>query len=437
MKKIMAIILSVSLMTVLAVGCSKNQGSSSAVSLDPDAYAVKEPITIEWWHALEEQYTGTIDKVLAGFKEKYPDITVNAIYQGSYSDLNEKLIAAQAAGTTLPAVCVANTPYVAEYGASGVCEVLDDYISATGFDIDDFGKGLIASTQYDEEQISLPFLISTQVIYYNKTVADEEGITLPEKWDDMQSFMEKAAVVENGATTRYATVFPGWDQWYFETFYLNNGVSLINEDGASTDLDSDKAVEIANSFKSWCDDGYSYWAYGTDASSVMRQNFIDGKAFSVCHTSSLYNTYVDKCDFEVGMAYYPAGSEAGNSEVGGCVLMIPAKNSQEVKNAGWALLSYLCSKDVNMTWAEDTGYMPTRNSVLETEEGTSFLKEKPAFQCIFDNLDFINPRIQHAAYSSFASIWMQTMGKVIIEGGDMEQSMKEAAQEMNEILADA
>lgn len=53
-----------------------------------------------------------------------------------------------------------------------------------------------------------------------------------------------------------------------------------------------------------------------------------------------------------------------------------------------------------MTWAEGTGYMPTRKSVLDTDEGKAFLEKKPAFQAILDNLDEINPRIQHKAGSA-------------------------------------
>ena len=85
--------------SILAVGAA-----------DADKYAVKAPIKIQWWHAMEAQYKPLIDKVVADFEKQNPMIDVEAIYQGSYADLNEKLIAAQAAGTTLPALCVANTP---------------------------------------------------------------------------------------------------------------------------------------------------------------------------------------------------------------------------------------------------------------------------------------------------------------------------------------
>ena len=413
------------------------ESGAEAPAADPASFEVTEPITIQWWHALEDQYSETVQEVVDDFNNSQDLITVEPVYVGSYAEVNEALVAAHAAGTGLPALTVANTPYVAEYGAGGLTEDLTPYIEATGFEIDDFGKGLVDASSYDGKQVALPFLISTQVMYYNQDMADELGITIPENFADMDAFLEQASVIgADGTTERYGTVVPGWDQWYFETFYLNNGVKIVNDDQVSTDLGSEAAVSLVNKFKEWCDKGWIYWANGTDASSIMRQNFIDGKAFSVIHTSSLYNTYVDLCDFEVGMSWLPGG-DTKNQEIGGCVLLIPAKNDQATKNAAWQFLSYLCSKDVNMKWATETGYIPTRNSVLETEEGQQFLAEKPAFQCIFDNLDLIQPRIQHSGWNQLATIWMNYMAEMMIEDVDIPEMIEMMVEEIDEVLADS
>ena len=413
------------------------ESGAEAAAADPASFEVTEPITIQWWHALEDQYSETVQEVVDDFNNSQDLITVEPVYVGSYAEVNEALVAAHAAGTGLPALTVANTPYVAEYGAGGLTEDLTPYIEATGFEIDDFGKGLVDASSYDGKQVALPFLISTQVLYYNQDMADELGITIPENFADMDAFLEQASVIgADGTTERYGTVVPGWDQWYFETFYLNNGVKIVNDDQVSTDLGSEAAVSLVNKFKEWCDKGWIYWANGTDASSIMRQNFIDGKAFSVIHTSSLYNTYVDLCDFEVGMSWLPGG-DTKNQEIGGCVLLIPAKNDQATKNAAWQFLSYLCSKEVNMKWATETGYIPTRNSVLETEEGQQFLAEKPAFQCIFDNLDLIQPRIQHSGWNQLATIWMNYMAEMMIEDVDIPEMIEMMVEEIDEVLADS
>ena len=414
---------------------SSAPASSAAASeaADPSKYEVTEPITITWWHALESQYDDLVADVVKKFNETQSLITVEAQYIGAYKDINEALVAAHAAGTGLPAIAVANTDYVASYGDSGLFENLDPYIEGTSYDTDDFSAGLLLSSQFEGKQVALPFLHSTQVIYYNKTMADANGWTIPEKIEDFTPFL---AEVHKTAGV-YGTVVPGWDQWYFETLYLNEGVQIITDDN-TCDLGSDTALGVTSMIKDWCDVGDAYFATGTDASAAMRQNFYDQKTFSVMHTSSLYNNYVSKCpDFEVGMAWYPAASTGDkNSEVGGCVLGIPSKNDQATKNAAWQFLQFLCGKEVNMEWAEGTGYLPTRNSVLETDEGKQFLEKKPAFQCIFDNLNLINPRIQNSAWSELATTWKNYMEVIMNQGGDVNSNSEDMVTEIDEILAD-
>lgn len=445
-KKLLALTTTMALVVGMLAGCGGGSTGKAAVgaqdaaqetaSVDPAMYEVTEKIEIEWWHALEEQWTDTVNEVVDGFNSSQDLITVKPVYVGKYAAVNEALVAAQAAGTGLPAVAVANTPYVSAYGAGGLTEDLTPYIEATGFDIGDFGQGLIDATCYEGKQVTMPFLISTQVMYYNKDMAKEMGVTIPEKWDDMESFLETVSVVNGATTERYGTIIPGWDQWYFETFFLNNGVKIVNDDRMSTDLGGEESAAIVKQIKDWADKGYTYLAVGEDGSSVMRQNFIEGKAFSVVHTSSLYDTYVDNCDFEVGMAWLPAG-DTKVQEVGGSVLLIPAKNDQATKNAAWQFLQYLCSKDVNMIWASQTGYLPTRKSVQETEEGQKFLEEKPEFQVIFDNLDLIQPRIQHPGWDQLATIWKNYLAEIIIEDVDTDKMLQQMADEIDDILADS
>ena len=412
---------------------SSAAASAASEAADPSKYEVTEPITITWWHALESQYDELVADVVKKFNATQNLITVEAQYIGSYKDINEALVAAHAAGTGLPAVAVANTDYVASYGDSGLYEDLDPYIAGTGYDVDDFSAGLLLSSQYKGKQVALPFLHSTQVIYYNKTMADANGWKIPEKIEDFTPFLAEV----HSKKGIYGTVVPGWDQWYFETFYLNEGVQIITGDN-DCDLSSDAALGVTKMIKGWCDAGDAYFASGTDASATMRQNFYDQKTFSVMHTSSLYNNYVSKCpDFEVGMAWYPAATTGDkNSEVGGCVLGIPSKNDQATKNAAWQFLQFLCGKEVNMEWAEGTGYLPTRNSVLDTEEGKKFLEKKPAFQCIFDNLNLINPRIQNAAWRELATPWKNYMELMMNQGGDVTSGSNDMVTEINEILED-
>lgn len=143
----------------------------------------------------------------------------------------------------MPALTVANTPYVAQYGAAGLCEVLDPYIKATGFDINDFGEGLRRASSYDGKAgfFAFPYFHPNHVL--QQRYGGSRKIKLPEKWSDMDEFMKKASKISGGVAQRYAAVIPGWDQWYFEPFYLNAGVKII-KDNNTTDLGEPTAVAI-------------------------------------------------------------------------------------------------------------------------------------------------------------------------------------------------
>lgn len=432
MKKFLAILLAAMMLLPL-------MGASAA-----SEYDVTEPISITWWHSFEDQNLADLNYMVEVFNEQNGmGITVVPQYIGAYADLNTAFIAAAAAGEgNVPALLTTNTSYPASYGKDGLCEVLDPYIEAFDYDMEDFGEGLIASTSYEDEVICLPNLISTQVMYYNKTAADAEGITMPKTLDEMGAFLEKATIFnEDGTTQRYGTVFGGWDYWYYEMLYKNNGVQVINEEENKSDLNSELAAQITAKIAEWCDKGYAYYAYGTGASSNMRQLFADEGTFSVFHTSSLYDTYVNtlvKGKFEVGMAWCPGGNdgETFKSEVGGCVLLIPEKASQAQKNAAWKLLQFMTSPEINLYWADQTGYFPTRQSVQGTEAYQEYLTRKPAMESVVSMASWINPRNQHPAYDQIANLWRHALAKVFNEKAPVQDTLDELVTEVNEILED-
>ena len=425
---------SLSLIVALVMMLSVVGVSAAATS----RYDVTEPVTIQWWHAHEDQWHEYIDFMIDRFHEENPLITVEPVYIGSYTEINTQLIAAVASGE-VPALATANTSYPPSYGAAGITEVLDPYIEAYDFDIADFGEGLIAATSYEGEQIVLPYLISTQVMYYNQDIADAEGIEMPKTFNDFEAFLEKATVFnEDGTTARYGTVFGGWDYWYYTPLFLNNGVEVILEDGFSTDLNGPDSVYVTTKMKEWIDKGYAYYAYGTGASSNMRQLFWDGGAFSVFHTSSLYDTYVTQSDFEVGMAWLPGGRDGESflSEVGGATIMIPRVATQRQKNAAWQFMMFMASPEINLYWADQTGYFPTRQTVQEAPEYAEYLERKPAMANIVSMSGWINPRITHPAYDSIATEWRHSLALIFNEGAPIQSTLDNLARTVEEILED-
>lgn len=429
MKKITALLLA--LMMVL---------SMSAAMAEGNPYAVTEPITIEWWHSNEDQYTEDIKKLEAMFEAEYPMIDVVPMYIGSGGTLAEQLIAAHAADS-VPAVSQCNVGYLASYADSGVTTNLEPYFKAYGIDKDDFVKGYRASATLaaDGNMYSFPFLASTQVIYYNKTIAQAEGIAVPTNWEDMDAFMEKATVKNaDGTTARYAMVFGGWGSQYFETFFTNYGVEVVKEDGTCGVAD-DISIEITSKIKEWIDKGYCYWAYGSGASTNMRQDFWDQKVFAVVHTCSLITTYRDKIAgaFEFDIAGFPAVNGKANTLLSGNHLVIPQKASQAQKNAGFLFANWITSGEASLYWAEISGYMPGRYSAMQGEAAEALFDKTPAYESLFANVDNIQPTDDRTYYSDCTKEWMNALGKIFCEGAPVEATLEECAEAITEIVEDA
>src|SRR3989337_3785328 len=56
------------------------------------------PVTITFWHGMSGVLNPAIDELTNDFNKLNPGIAVQALYQGGYRTLNQKLIAAVAAG---------------------------------------------------------------------------------------------------------------------------------------------------------------------------------------------------------------------------------------------------------------------------------------------------------------------------------------------------
>ena len=412
---------------------------SSAFAAE-NPYAVTEPITIEWWHSNEDQYTEDIKMLVEKFHAEYPLITVVPMYIGSGGTLADQLIAAHQADA-VPAVSQCNVGYLANYAESGVTTNLEPYFEAYGINKDDFVKGYraAATSAADGNMYSFPFLASTQVIYYNKTIAQAEGIAMPTKWEEMDEFMKKATVKNaDGTTARYAMIFGGWGTQYFETFFMNYGVEVIKEDG-TTGIADPVAIEITKKIKEWIDNGYCYWAYGSGASTNMRQHFWDQTAFAVVHTCSLITTYRDKIAgaFEFDIAGFPAVGDKANTRLSGNHLVIPRKASQAQKNAGFIFANWVTSGEASLYWAEISGYMPGRYSAMQGPAYDALIEKTPAYEGMFANVDNILPSDSRTYYQSCADEWMKALGLIFCEGAPVEDTLEECADTINEMIEDA
>ncbi|WP_048601427.1 ABC transporter substrate-binding protein [Rubeoparvulum massiliense] len=415
-----------------AKGSTVNSATANQTSATSQAEAV-EPVTIQYWHSHGDTQVEGLNYMLEEFKKAYPHITVEAVFQGGYGDLEKKLIASLAAGN-LPTVTVLESASIPHFAESGILAEIEPFIQRDQVDLDDFSKGMLRAYSYNGKQVGLPLVVSASVFIYNKAMLDEAGVKPPETWAEVPAFAEALTIKEGNTTTRHAFAIPGWSAWYYDPWIINGGGQIIDENGQSG-LNQEGTKKFLKNFQTWKENGWLLLPYGKGASGEMKQLFLDQKVAMVEHTSANIDWYIENAGFEIGVSFLPADMNR-ETHIGGAGIVIMNDIPDAEKEAAWQFVNFMTSAEHNIAFTDFTGYLPTRKSALASEAGQRFLTEKPQYKAILDWFDNVNPRIQHPAYGEFRKLYEEVVGKISLEGGDVDQLMEQAAKQMNEILED-
>ncbi|NMO95755.1 ABC transporter substrate-binding protein [Paenibacillus lemnae] len=411
-------------------GCGGGDEAAEMPQGDPNDTT---PVTIQYWHSHAETQMGGLNYMIDEFKKAYPHITVEPVFQGGYPDLQKKLSAAVAAND-VPAVTNVEVSVVANFADGGLFQDLTPYIKRDKVDMEDFSKGMLQAYAYNDKQYGFPLIVSTSVMVYNKTLLDKLGVQPPQTWDEIEDYNSKVTEKEGGKTTRYAFSVPGWDTWYYDPWISNGGGTVLTDDD-TVGFDQPESLRWAENFKKWIDDGSLMMGFGKGASDTMRQMFLDEKIGMVEHSSAIIKMYVENAKFDVGVSFLP-GDKERKSHIGGAGIVMMSGAKEEQKEAAWKFIQFMTSAEHNIKWADETGYLPTHKSVIDSEEGKQYFEKWPQYKAVFDNFDNVGPRPQHPAYPEMSSVYKDIVGEMILNGKDPVPMLKENTQKMNDVLSD-
>ena len=407
-----------------------------ALALTLAAPALAEDVL--FWHTLEEMYREDLGRLVTAYEESSGD-KVDVQYQGRVAEILKKVLAANiTGGDELPCVFPVHTSEIKNLARDGVVENLDKYIEKYGTDLTNMN--MRDAYAYEGSQYGLTWTITGISVFYNKTLAQQEGVSFPKTWDEMDEFLHKATVKnEDGTTKRYAMWIPGWDSYYFTWMFWNFGVVTVNENGETT-INSDKALEVVSQMKKWIDEGFVMWGYGSNGSSNMRSAFWDEGAFAIIHTSSQYKNHLDNMKakgYELGVAMPPAGDVMNTTEVFGMSLCIPAKLNESRKDAAYQLLAYLTSRDVDREMASFTGFLANYADAMETDAGKAYLAENPEMANLYDHITEMTSAVQLPCSAAITDVMEDGLALIFLEGADAETQLDAMADEIVGLYEDA
>ncbi|MCI2067958.1 MAG: hypothetical protein LKJ88_00030 [Bacilli bacterium] len=382
-------------------------------------------VTITFWHTFGQSIVDTLNKKITAFKALVKehdgvDVNVELAYKGGYNDILSIVKNGFSAGN-VPTIAVAYPDHVAEYLAGELKDEqfvvnMEKFVSdpEIGFgkeswygdgEASDFVQGFYQEgTNYAKKGLySLPFMKSTEVMFYNKTLL---GSAIPKYYDSTLNTSGKidtylknmswdqllavAKAIKDNQTAISSTLktpiyYDSDSNMYISQSYQKNIPYLsLNTDGTgSVDFVNDQAKALVQSYKDAKDAGYLTTkgvkgTYGSDSFKNVES------VFSIGSSGGTGYQLPSGDSFEVGVCKVPSMSAENPVYVNqGPTLTIlnnpgkdDATNAKRAKYA-WKFLKYITSAEINtqMCVIGSEGYSPVRTSAYATDLYQQYLEE--------------------------------------------------------------
>lgn len=378
MKKFLSIALAIALIMTSMLGLTTASASAFDAGYDGSE------VTIRFYHTMGSNLTAVLDAYIAEFNAIYPNIHIEYTSVGSYDDVRDQIATEITVGAQ-PNIAYCYQDHVAMYNLAMAVQPLDELINspAVGLTAEqkaDFIPGYYAEGAMfgDGQMYTLPLSKSTEVLYYNKTFFEQNNLTVPTTWDEMEEVCAKIKQIDP------KSIPLGYDSeanWFITMCeQLQSPYTSATAPNFLFDNDVNKA--FIKRFNDWYQKGYLttqtlYGAYTsglfTSTDEVKSYMSIGSSAGATYQrpTKGADGTY----PFEVGIATIPQ-ADASNPKVisqGPSLCIFKKSNPQEVI-ASWLFVKYLTTTvEFQAEFSMASGYVPVIKSVSENPVYADFL----------------------------------------------------------------
>ena len=431
MKKLAAVLLAGMMVMGLLAGCGSNPSTSTPAASTPaesqapvesTAAPAKETnfkvpaggydgsaVTIRFYHNMSQEKQNLLKEYIDEFNKIYPNITVDftSTVLGSYDDIRDQIKTEINVGSQ-PNIAFCYPDHVALYNMAKATVQLDSLIESTESDgaggqlglteaqIADFiGGYYTAGASFgDGLMYTMPFSKSTEVLYYNKTFFDANGLTVPKTWDEMKALCAKIKEIEPKCIPLGYDSESNW----FITMCEQYKSPYTSATGDHYLFNNETNRAFVKEFNDWYNKGY-----------LTTQGLLGAYTSGLFTTTDEVHSYMSigssagatyqrpakgddgKYPFEVGIAMIPQVDPASPKVIsqGPDVCVFMKENPQEVI-ASWLLVKYLTTNaDFQAEYAASSGYVP----VLKSAKDNAFYAEKLANADGFDNIAFLSAKV--------------------------------------------
>jgi multiple sugar transport system substrate-binding protein len=348
-------------------GCA-GAGSQSASTNDPDA-----KVTLDFWNGFTGPDGPALQKVVDDFNASQDRVTVKTNIM-PWDTLYQKVLTA-AAGKDGPDIVAMSASRLPQFIDQGLYQPLDDYYSNADFESDALAPAAVDASMFDGKNYGVPVNIATMLMYYNKDLFTAAGLD-PEKppttWDEFAAMVPKLTVDADGdgKPEQYAIALADHETVpMYQPFLWNAGGGVVSDDGKTSELGSEGSLEALNY---WVDLVRNQKASpiglaGADADKL----FTTGKA-AIEIVGPWMTAGFNEAGLNFGLAPAFSGPTDDVTLADVVSMSVPESADETTKQAAYEFFAYWNSKEGQTTWAEGSGFPPTRPDVAGDITGNPY-----------------------------------------------------------------
>lgn len=353
------------------------------------------------WHVNQARGLELLESVATEFERRFPAIDVELV---NVSDFGGP-IGVLRTGLPAPDVMLmgqdgmVNLPDSGRVTSASACMAAD-----RSFEFDDLLPAVRTANSVDDVVWSMPFLVSTPVIYFDRNRYRAAGLDPDDAPDDLVELREQLEVLldEGGAAKG---LISGSPQWYVSVWAADLGVELADDAGRTAlgpmvfDLDHDELIDRLNQLSALAAAGLVTDIDLPDYADLLELVSPTAPAAMVAHTSgSMRDIYAfieggASPGAEVGV--FPFPHSADGTVLGGTNAWLMAPPEREA--AAWAFMEDLAST-ATQARAGAIGYVPARLSSLDDPTLQQEWAARPGLRVPTDVVLGIIPESRHLGW---------------------------------------
>ncbi|MFN4101066.1 MAG: ABC transporter substrate-binding protein [Pararhodobacter sp.] len=384
---------------------------------------------------------GIIERMTAAYMAENPDVTINAVYSGSYADTTTRAITAARGGNAPQLAILLSTDMFALIDEDIILP-WDDFVSEA--ERDAFFGGFYASfmrnSQTDGQTWGIPFQRSTPVMFYNREAFEAAGLdpdAPPASWDEMVEMGKQLTIRDDsGAVTQWGVRFPssGFPSWLFTGLVAANGQDgLANDAGTEVQFDTAAVVEALEYLVSLSTE-HGIMEPGILDWGATPRAFMDGQVAIAWTTTGNLTNIRANAPFDFGVAMLPANVRRGAPTGGGNFYLFQGSSDEQLQ-AAVDFVRWAVEPEQAAQWSIDTGYVAPRADAWETEAMQAYAQEVPGALVARDQLEYAVAELSTYEGPRITQIINDNIAAAIVGDKTPAQAMADAQAAADAILS--